>query len=365
MRNSTRTVRDDNEFLVAEDFAGLCSLVSSMNRSVKDAVKNGKCVGHCKVKGQYASEIRAELQPMVHHWFNSLVDSDCTARSEWYNLLRATEVDVYGAGWPCQPWSNAGEKGGSKDLRHKGPFFSMLDFLKVKRPKIAVLENVHVVQLQKQLMKQLQQALRAAGYVWAIHTINTNAYVPQNRLRTYIVAVLSNVGTQHDVDTCFQNEPDESSALDDLLSLNVDEHWFTASQALAAHTGIVFHRNFKHAEDALTKNLADECFAVADFGASAQRPVATVDECPCITAARGAQKRLWVLHCKRNHIVKLRPLTHTELLALQGWQSPEIATIMSNVKATSLGHAIGNGMSQCVLSTITDWAVELLQKARV
>lgn len=49
-------------------------------------------------------------------------------------------VDVLTAGYPCQPFSHAGKRQGTNDVRHIWPF--ILDALSVLRPRLAVFENV-------------------------------------------------------------------------------------------------------------------------------------------------------------------------------------------------------------------------------
>jgi DNA (cytosine-5)-methyltransferase 1 len=49
-------------------------------------------------------------------------------------------VDVICGGYPCQPFSLAGVRGGESDSRHLWPYFA--DALRVLRPRFALLENV-------------------------------------------------------------------------------------------------------------------------------------------------------------------------------------------------------------------------------
>ena len=49
-------------------------------------------------------------------------------------------VDVICGGYPCQPFSHAGDRGGSADPRHLWPEFARI--IRELRPRFAVLENV-------------------------------------------------------------------------------------------------------------------------------------------------------------------------------------------------------------------------------
>ena len=56
------------------------------------------------------------------------------------NWKEVERVDVIAGGYPCQPFSTAGKRGGSDDPRHLWP--EMLRAISVLRPRVAFLENV-------------------------------------------------------------------------------------------------------------------------------------------------------------------------------------------------------------------------------
>ena len=51
------------------------------------------------------------------------------------------DFDVLCAGFPCQPFSQAGHKKGFKDNKDGNLFFSIEEILKIKKPKVFFLEN--------------------------------------------------------------------------------------------------------------------------------------------------------------------------------------------------------------------------------
>lgn len=63
-------------------------------------------------------------------------DVACPARKE------APHVDIYVAGFPCQPYSAAGKNGGLADQRGGPVLNAVLDYIVSRLPKIFVLENV-------------------------------------------------------------------------------------------------------------------------------------------------------------------------------------------------------------------------------
>lgn len=59
---------------------------------------------------------------------------------DWTRVDLIRSVDVLTAGYPCQPFSHAGKRKGTKDERHLWPH--VMHAIRVLRPRIVVLENV-------------------------------------------------------------------------------------------------------------------------------------------------------------------------------------------------------------------------------
>ncbi len=108
-------------------------------------------------------------------------------------------VDVLTAGFPCQPFSVAGAKGGFSDERGEA-FFEMMRLIRefgAARPKILLFENVpHLLTHDRgRSFLRIAQEIQAAGYWfdprrnWA--RLNTRAHttIPQNRERLYMAAL--------------------------------------------------------------------------------------------------------------------------------------------------------------------------------
>lgn len=73
---------------------------------------------------------------LAHHWPNVPNLGDVTT-IDWKKVPR---VDLICGGYPCQPFSYAGNRQGDQDQRHLWPY--MFDALRLLRPRYAVLENV-------------------------------------------------------------------------------------------------------------------------------------------------------------------------------------------------------------------------------
>src|SRR3989344_2711616 len=102
-------------------------------------------------------------------------------------------VDVLSAGFPCQPFSNAGSRRGVKDSR--GDLFNYaLDAVREFKPKIVLFENVRgllSMKIAKKLViEEIMHQLHNEGYDCQFKLIDaSNHRVAQRRLRLLIVGV--------------------------------------------------------------------------------------------------------------------------------------------------------------------------------
>ena len=95
--------------------------------------------------------IKANTQPLII--YDNLHDRDNS---------KTAQVDLYVAGFPCQPFSTMGKQEGFDDARGT-VFFGILDYITQKLPKVFVLENVKgLVTMQKgKLLYQIMKLLRS------------------------------------------------------------------------------------------------------------------------------------------------------------------------------------------------------------
>jgi len=73
---------------------------------------------------------------LARHWPDADRFGDVT-EIDWHEM---EPVDVICGGYPCQPFSHAGLRKGTDDVRHLWPYFA--NAISVLRPRYAVLENV-------------------------------------------------------------------------------------------------------------------------------------------------------------------------------------------------------------------------------
>jgi len=144
---------------------------------------NYKCV--------FTSEIDTHAQEIYNLNYGDKVYSDITQIDE--NDI--PNHDILLAGFPCQPFSIAGEKKGFNDTRGT-LFFDIERILKAKKPKVVVLENVkHFKSHDKgNTIKVVINALQELGYTTNWQVLNAKDFgVPQNRERTIIVGALNGI----------------------------------------------------------------------------------------------------------------------------------------------------------------------------
>lgn len=101
--------------------------------------------------------------------------------------------DVLCAGFPCQPFSQAGLKKGFKDgedSERGNLFYCILDILEAKKPKAFILENVrHLIKHDEgKTFATIQKLLKKAGYSVQYQVLKASDYnIPQLRPRVFIV----------------------------------------------------------------------------------------------------------------------------------------------------------------------------------
>lgn len=102
------------------------------------------------------------------------------------------ECDILTAGFPCQPFSNAGNRRGVFDERGE-LYLECLRIIECKRPKVVLFENVKGLlsskhQSGKKLIDVIKEDLENIGYRVNYKVVNASDYgVPQNRERMILV----------------------------------------------------------------------------------------------------------------------------------------------------------------------------------
>lgn len=148
--------------------------------------------------------------------------------------IDASEVppfDILLAGFPCQPFSNAGHKLGFEDARGT-LFFDICRLVDYHKPEVLFLENVKGFKSHNkgQTFKIVQETLRNLGYFVYTQVLNAKNFgVPQNRERIYIIAFKKRVNFH------FPAVQETAMNLGAILEKHVDDKYTISDKLWAGH----------------------------------------------------------------------------------------------------------------------------------
>lgn len=106
--------------------------------------------------------------------------------------IEIPDFDVLCAGFPCQPFSQAGFKRGFNETRDArgNMFFEIAAIIQAKRPKAIFLENVrHILKHDEgKTFSVIQQTIRNLGYSFHFKVVKASEHnLPQHRPRVFMV----------------------------------------------------------------------------------------------------------------------------------------------------------------------------------
>ena len=140
--------------------------------------------------------------------------------------------DILLAGFPCQPFSQAGLKKGFNDTRGT-LFFDIERILLEKRPKAFLLENVKQLKGHDNghTLKTILEHLKVAGYETHFQVLRARDFdVPQNRERIYIVGFL-----RHGLSFNFPKPSLIKTQVGDILDKTVDRKYTISDKLWEGH----------------------------------------------------------------------------------------------------------------------------------
>jgi len=246
--------------------------------------------------------------------------------------------DILTGGFPCQPFSIAGNMQGFEDKR-SNVFWKILEILEHHKPNFIVLENVkNLVSHDKgQTFKTIKSNLEKLGYTLVHKVLNTANItgVPQNRERIYIVGFRDkDLAKRFTLD--FPVVPKKK--ITDMLESNVPSKYYyngtTEAHLMAQAEVIKTDTIYQYRRVYIRENMSGEC--------------------PTLTANMGTG----------GHNVPLvldslgpRKLTPRECFNFQGFPQSYKLTGMSDA---SLYKLAGNAVSVPVVKLIVDRLIGLI-----
>ncbi|MEI9538245.1 DNA (cytosine-5-)-methyltransferase [Enterobacter cancerogenus] len=142
----------------------------------------------------FAAEWKANLQDLYFHNFGLRPEGDITK----VHAEDVPEHDVLTAGFPCQPFSKAGDQLGFECTKQGGLFFNVVEILEKKRPNYFILENVPNLLKHDdgKTWSKIQKLLGKEGIGYNIKATKLSPHnfgIPQIRERVYIVGSLESL----------------------------------------------------------------------------------------------------------------------------------------------------------------------------
>ena len=134
----------------------------------------------------YSCEIDEACQKVYFNNFGEIPQGDITQ----INIKAIPNFDILTAGFPCQPFSICGKRGGFQDTRGT-LFFHICEIIATKSPSVVILENVkHLIHHDKgRTLDVILYALEDLGYLVDYRVLNAKNFgVAQNRERIIIIA---------------------------------------------------------------------------------------------------------------------------------------------------------------------------------
>lgn len=140
--------------------------------------------------------------------------------------------DLLLAGFPCQPFSQAGKKQGFNDQRGQ-MFFYIAQILNYHRPQAFLLENVKGFRNHDQgrTLKMVLYILNKLGYFVYHNILSAKDFnLPQNRQRIYLVGF-----QKQDKHFCFPKPIGLDQKVGDILEQNVDQKYTVSDKMWEGH----------------------------------------------------------------------------------------------------------------------------------
>lgn len=112
------------------------------------------------------------------------------------NVTEIPDHDILCAGFPCQPFSIAGNRKGLNDINNGRLFDEIIRIAKAKEPSVMLLENVkNILSIDNgNVVKTMEAKLNEIGYKVKKHVLNASYFgIPQARDRVYFVCLRKNL----------------------------------------------------------------------------------------------------------------------------------------------------------------------------
>lgn len=171
-----------------ELFAGVGGFRTAIERASKSVNATAECIGFSEIEPNAIKTYRANFHPSQ----TELEIGDINSLDSEKKMRALPDFDVLLAGFPCQPFSLMGEKGGFADARGT-LFFQIANILAIKKPDFFILENVRGLKTHdggRTFERIIQILTEELGYYVRPELLNSSDFgVPQVRRRLFFIGV--------------------------------------------------------------------------------------------------------------------------------------------------------------------------------
>ena len=252
------------------------------------------------------------------------------------NTINVSDIPSHNllcGGFPCQPFSIAGEKKGFDDQR-SNVFWKIVEILEKHNPEIIILENVKNLKSHDKgnTYKIIENKLQEIGYHIKTSILDTNKItnIPQHRERIYIVG-FRDKGKYDKFNFDFTEQ--EQGKICDMLEESVDDKYYYSDR----------FKVFEEIEKGITKNISENVlYQYRRFYVRENKS----NCCPTLTANMGGGGHNVPLLKDNKGIRKLTP---RECFNLQGFS---LDYKLPNVCDSALYKLAGNAVSVPVVDLI-------------
>ena len=186
---------------------GLCAGYGGIELGLHRAVRGMRTIALCEIEAFAIANLVAKMEA-------GLMDP----APIWPDLKTfpwaafRDRVDILTGGYPCQPFSAAGQRKGKQDPRHLWPFIA--DGIRLLRPKLCFFENVegHI----SLGLSDVIEDLAGMGYrtTWGLFSA-AEVGAPHQRKRVFILAISSSLGGASGLSRSFPWNEGQSGESDD------------------------------------------------------------------------------------------------------------------------------------------------------
>lgn len=187
----------------------------------------------------WANDIDKNAVNIYRHNLGHIVEGDIRS----IPVEQIPDCDVLAAGFPCQPFSSAGNRLGVEDQR--GTLYAeCIRVIKSKKPKVVLFENVRGILSTKNrdgslVISSIIHMLEAVepGYTVKYQLLNASHYgVPQQRNRVILVAFRNDLGINYDFPRVTHFKSDECLKVKHIINVetnvpNQQEVWALSPQS--------------------------------------------------------------------------------------------------------------------------------------